>query len=397
MLDLLSGVRVVSLNHFLLGPVGAQYLADMGAEVIAVEPLDGAFQRSWGGANKRVDGQSMLFLAGNRNKKSLALDMKSAGGRAVMERLIARADVLAENFRPGVMQRLGLGSDELLQRHPGLIYAAASGFGADGPYADRPGQDLLIQAMSGLAKITGSAEGARPVGVSAADHHGAALFALGIVGALVRRQRTGRGGRVDVSLLSAAIDLQVESFTCYMNGEQPDTVHQPRNIGGWYFAAPYGIYSTSDGELAISLGDIALLARAIERPQLNDFDKNAQYDRRDEVAAIVAGALAARPTAHWLPRLAAEGVWHSVVNDYAEVLDDPQVRHNGSFVEVAGATGSAIRLVNHPIRYDGAAAEVAMPPQPLGAQTREILRSLDYSDVEISELIAARAVGAAQD
>ncbi|QJR17607.1 CaiB/BaiF CoA transferase family protein [Pelagibacterium halotolerans] len=392
MLNLLSGVRVVSLNHFLLGPVGTQHLADLGADVISVEPLDGAFQRNWGGANKRIDDQSMLFLAGNRNKRSLALDMKSKAGREVVERLIAQADVLAENFRPGVMDRLGLGCETLLERHPGLIYAAASGFGADGPYADRPGQDLLIQAMSGLARITGSADGARPVGVSAADHHGAALFALGILAALFRREKTGKGGRVDVNLLSAAIDLQVESFTCFMNGEQPETVYQPKNVGGWYFAAPYGIYATRDGEIAISLGEISLLAKAIDRPELNDFDKNAQYVQREEVAAIVAAAFAQQDTAHWVERLNAEGVWHSVVNDYPDVVRDPQVRHNDTFIEVEGATGSPIRLVNHPIRYDEATASVSLPPQPLSAQAEQILHMLEYSDDEIETLFDSGVV-----
>ncbi|AEQ52692.1 putative recemase [Pelagibacterium halotolerans B2] len=383
---------MVSLNHFLLGPVGTQHLADLGADVISVEPLDGAFQRNWGGANKRIDDQSMLFLAGNRNKRSLALDMKSKAGREVVERLIAQADVLAENFRPGVMDRLGLGCETLLERHPGLIYAAASGFGADGPYADRPGQDLLIQAMSGLARITGSADGARPVGVSAADHHGAALFALGILAALFRREKTGKGGRVDVNLLSAAIDLQVESFTCFMNGEQPETVYQPKNVGGWYFAAPYGIYATRDGEIAISLGEISLLAKAIDRPELNDFDKNAQYVQREEVAAIVAAAFAQQDTAHWVERLNAEGVWHSVVNDYPDVVRDPQVRHNDTFIEVEGATGSPIRLVNHPIRYDEATASVSLPPQPLSAQAEQILHMLEYSDDEIETLFDSGVV-----
>lgn len=395
MLDQLSGVRVISLNHFLLGPVGTQYLADLGADVISVEPLEGAFQRNWSGANKFVDGQSMLFLAGNRNKKSLALDLKSSGGKDVLGRLIAGADVLAENFRPGVMKRLGFSSDELLQQYPGLVYAAASGFGPDGPYAERPGQDLLVQAMSGLAKVTGEKGAARGVGVSAADHHGAALFALGIISALFRKQRTGKGGRVDVSLLSAAIDLQVESFTAYMNGVVPEHVHQPRNGAGWSFAAPYGIYATKDGELAISLGDISFLAKALDRPALNEFDANAQHARRDEITAIVAEAFKAETTAHWVNKLMAEGVWHTIVNDYADVLEDPQVVHNGSFVTTVGSAGKPIYLVNHPIRYDGVSASVAMPPQPLGTHTDEILRSIGYSEAEISDLMASGAVGRA--
>src|ERR1700730_2300024 len=192
MVDLLKGVRVLSFNHFLMGPVGVQFLADLGADVIAVEPPDGAFQRKWGGADKQVDGQTMLLLTGNRNKRSLTLDLKQPEAVAIAKKLIATSDVIAENFRPGVLDKLGLGFEEAKRIKPDIIYAAASGYGADGPYVNRPGQDLLVQALSGLATITGSREhGPRAVGVSAVDHHGAALLAGGILAALVATARTG--------------------------------------------------------------------------------------------------------------------------------------------------------------------------------------------------------------
>src|SRR2546421_6484075 len=158
MVDLLKGVRVLSFNHFLMGPVAAQFLADLGADVIAVEPPDGAFQRKWGGADKRVDGQSMLLLTGNRNKRSLTLDLKKPEAIEIARKLIATSDVMSENFRPGVLDKLGLGYEEAKKINPQIIYAAASGYGPDGPYVNRPGQDLLVQAMSGLATITGSRE-----------------------------------------------------------------------------------------------------------------------------------------------------------------------------------------------------------------------------------------------
>ena len=163
-MDHLKGIKIVSFNHFLMGPVGIQFLADLGADVIAIEPIDGAFQRKWGGANRNIDGQTMLQLTGNRNKRSFALNLKSPEGIAIARKLIASADVVAENYRPGVMAKLGLGHDDIRKFKPDIIYAAASGFGADGPYVDRPGQDLIIQAMSGLATITGNAEGWAPCG-----------------------------------------------------------------------------------------------------------------------------------------------------------------------------------------------------------------------------------------
>ncbi|MEX3953362.1 CaiB/BaiF CoA transferase family protein [Paraburkholderia sp. EG287A] len=392
----LKGLRVVSFNHFLMGPVGIQFLADIGADVIAVEPTEGAFQRSWGGANKSVDGQTMLLLSGNRNKKSLALDLKDPQGLAIARKLIATADVLAENFRPGVLDKLGLGYDAVRAIKPDIIYASASGYGADGPYVNRPGQDLLIQALSGLATITGTPDGGpRAVGVSAADHHGAALFAAGILAALVRRERTGEGGRVDVSLLSAAIDLQLESFTCYLNGQRPDDVRQPYPLSGWYFGAPYGIYRTRDGYIAISLGKLSTLYDALDCPAESRIDDSDAYVRREEAAQVIAGAVRGLTTDECEGRFVKQGIWHARVNDYADVVEDPQVRHNQTFRTVRGATGSDITLVSHPVRYDGCTPEVTLAPQPLGAQTEEILRELGYDDGAIDGLLASGVIAAA--
>lgn len=394
----LQGIRVLSFNHFLMGPVGVQFLADLGADVIAVEPPEGAFQRKWGGADKQVDGQTMLLLTGNRNKRSLALDLKHPDGIAVAKKLIATADVITENFRPGVLDKLGLGYEAARAIKPDIVYAAASGFGQDGPYVKRPGQDLIIQAMSGLARITGTREhGARAVGVSAIDHHGAALFAAGILAALLGRARTGKGSRVDVSLLSAAIDLQLESFTCYLNGDTPDDVRQPGPIAGWYYGAPYGIYRTRDGEVAISLGSLDTLNEVLGIPPEARVPDAESYARRDEAAAAIAANLAARTTADCVALLDAQGIWHSPVKDYPEVVQDPQVRHNRNFSTVAGATGTPITLVNHPVRYDGEVPGIRLPPQRLGAQTVAILEEIGYGAEEIRELERDGIVVAARE
>lgn len=397
MVDLLKGIRILSFNHFLMGPVGVQFLADLGADVIAVEPPDGAFQRKWGGADKQVDGQTMLLLTGNRNKRSLTLDLKKPEAVAVAKKLIAKSDVIAENFRPGILDKLGLGYEDAKKIKSDIIYAAASGYGPDGPYVNRPGQDLLIQALSGLATITGSREhGPRAVGVSAVDHHGAALFAAGILAALVRKGRTGQGCRVDVSLLSAALDLQMESFTCYLNGQRPDDVRQPGPIAGWYYGAPYGIYATRDGHVALSLGSLDVLADTLELPADQRVPDRDAYRRRDEATTAIAANVAKRTTSECVALLEARGIWHARINDYADVVADPQVIHNKSFQVVKGATGSPITLVSHPVRYDGEVPEVLLPPQPLGAQTREILKEIGYGDPEIDTLVANKVLGLPQ-
>lgn len=391
-MDILDGIRVLSFNHFLLGPVGTQVLADLGADVIGIEPTGGSFQRKWGGLNRKVDGETMLQLCGNRNKRSLAIDLKAPEGRAIIEKLITTADVISENFRPGVMDKLGFGYDAARAIKPGIVYAAASGFGADGPYQNRPGQDLVIQALSGLANINGSVDQPpTPVGVSAADHHGAQILAMSILAALFKRERTGKGCKVDVDLLSAALDLQMESLVCYANGE-PKSQRAPKNIAGWYFPAPYGFYKVADGHVAISLGSMEAFSKALSIPALADFDEDATFAKNGEIAALIQEAVADLTMDQLEEKLESQKLWYSRVNDYDAVMADPQVQHNGSFLDVESSEGTPITLLGHPAKYDGERPGVRLPPQPVGAQTGEILGELGYSDADISGLADAGVI-----
>ncbi len=385
----LDGIRIVSFNHFLMGPLGIQFLADLGAEVISIEAMEGAFQRHWGPAgSRRAGGETSLHLVANRNKKSIALNLKTPDGIRIARELIKTADVVAENFRPGVMDKLGLGYDALRELKPDVIYAAATGFGATGPYAARPGQDLIAQSISGLAWITAkTGETPRPVGTSAIDHHGAAIFAAGLLAAIVKKLRTGQGGRVDVNLLSAALDLQAESLVCYFNGQGDDDIRLPARVGTWYHEAPYGIYATTDAYIGMSLGNLDKLYDVLGVPAEKRIPGDEAYARRDELSDAVGQMLATRSFAEWSELFNRNGIWFTEVNDYAAVAADPQVLHNGDLVKQAGWNGEEITLVSHPVRYDGKAPEIHLPPQPLGAQSAQILESLGYDGTAIADLV----------
>ena len=400
MLDLLQGIRVISFNHFLLGPMAIQALADLGADVIAVETPEGAWQRHWSSGDIWHDGQGMVHMCTNRNKRSLALDLKAPKGREIALKPINGADVVAENFRPGVMDKLGFGYEALRRRKPSLIYASASGYGPDGPYAGRAGQDLLAQALFGLMAITGHpATGPRPVGVSAVDHHGAALFAMGILAALLRRERTGKGCRVDASLMQAALDLQGESLTAWLNAaNRPASVSAHPNIAGWYYPAPYGVYATRDGHIAVSLCPLPRLAEAIEEARLAAFSDKDAWTRQDEIGEIIAARLKTKTTEEWSQAMEWAQIWHARVQGYADLVEDPQIKHMEALVTMPGAgeSGTPVTLVNHPVRYDGEAAAIHLAPQRLGAQSKEVLVELGFAAAEIAALAREGVVGLAE-
>ena len=394
-MNLLKDIRVASFNHMLMGPAAAQYLADLGADVISVEPTGGAFQRNWAVGNLFVDGQSVNHLTVGRNKRSLALDLKAEAGKEIARRLVRSSDVVMENFRPGSMEKLGLGYEDCRRLNPRIIYASATGYGRDGPYRHRPGQDLLAQALSGLAAATGDADGPPvPVGPTVVDHHGAALLALGILAAVIGRdQDGGRARRVDVDLLSAGLDMQFESLGCFLNGHRTGSPRGPGNIAAWFSAVPYGIYATADGHLALSMSSMDALAAAFDLPAFAAVPESDAFARREEFIPALREVLATRATSAWIEHLSAHpAVWHAPVQDYDALLEDPQIAHNGSFVTVPGATGAPITMVSHPVTYDGERPGVRLVPQPLGAQSREILAEIGYGPEETDALAEAGVV-----
>jgi crotonobetainyl-CoA:carnitine CoA-transferase CaiB-like acyl-CoA transferase len=394
---LLDGIKVVSFCHFLQGPAAAQYLADLGADVIKVEPTGGAHERHWSGADVYVEGVSGFFLCANRNKRSIALDLKSTEGKEVARRLVAQADVVMENFRPGVFARLGFDQATLDALNPGLIYASASGFGSSGPMAERPGQDILMQAHSGLIGVTGTPGHApTPVGAAVVDQHGGALLAMGILAALVRRLRGGPGTRVEGSLLNSGIDLQGEPLVNFLaGGFTRDILAREKNLATWFHEAPYGVYPVSDGHVVISLCKTEILAEALDSDAMRDAVTLDRYAERDEYARRLRAATSIYSLSEIGERLDRASIWWAPIKYYDQLLDDPQLVHAQVFRKVS-VRGRTIHLVNHPNRYDGKVPELRVLALEIGEHSREILGELGYGAAEIEALIAAGRVAASR-
>jgi crotonobetainyl-CoA:carnitine CoA-transferase CaiB-like acyl-CoA transferase len=385
----LEGVRVLDFTQMMMGPWATQFLADMGAEVIKVErPGAGEWERGLRAAGRLLRGQSPFFLAMNRNKKSLALNLKDPRAREIVRQLAATCDLVTENFRPGVLDRLGIGYEDLRQVNPSIVYVAGSGFGSDGPYARRPGQDLLIQAMSGLAAYGGRRDDPpTPCGSSVVDASTALLLAYSAMVGLFHRERTGEGQKVEVSLFATAIALQCQELTAFLNGAG-GFERSEAGVGAAWLEAPFGIYRTADGWLALAMMPMAALAKALGIPELVAFDEPGRaYADRDTVKRLLEPVLAAATTAEWMDRLGAYDLWCAPVQDFGDLADDPQVAHAGLIQAVPHPDGAGdVRVVGVPMRFSRTPGAVRAGPPSVGQHTGEVLRSLGYQGEQIRAL-----------
>ncbi len=390
----LEGVRIAAFTQFLLGPAGVQLLADLGADVVKVEtPGMGAWERHWAGAETFPGGVSAFFMLANRNLRSVTLNLKSEAGLEAARRLIASSDIVIENFRPGVMERLGLGYEAAKELRSDIVYVSASGYGADGPYRHLPGQDLLIQAVSGLASLSGRAgEVPVPLGAAMIDQHGAALLAMATLAAVLHRDRTGEGQRVEVVMMEAAFNLATEPVVYHLNGAE---LRRPDSwVTDTFHEAPYGIYPTSDGAVAISMSTIAKIRHALgDPPELAPFEDPAiAFTQRDEISRALGGVLERLPTTEVVDRLRADGLWCAPINDLDTAFADPAVKALNPVLEFDHPEAGPVRVLKHPARYGAGEPELRHLPPRLGEHTDEVLAELGYSKESIAELRSSGAV-----
>ncbi|MGE8687625.1 MAG: CaiB/BaiF CoA transferase family protein [Achromobacter sp.] len=389
----LSGIRILDLTRIISGPYCTSILADMGAEVIKIEtPGEGDPVRRQGVIR---NGLSWYFANYNRNKKSVALDLYSEEGKDILRRLIPSCDVVIENYRPGIMERMGFGDETLKALRPDIIHCSINGFGTSGPYRDRPAFDFIAQAMSGFMSLNGG-ENDPPMraGPPISDLVAGMNGALGVLAALLRRERTGRGDSISVSLMSSMIGLlSFQAANYFASGELP-----PRTGNDHGIVAPYGLFETADGQVAIAPSNDAMYEKFLEALELQslrahpDFQANAdRMLNRESIKAAIEVRTRQESSRYWIERLNQYGVPCGQVLNLREVFDDPQVADQQMAIDVPHPDGQLVRMLGFPIKFAESPCRARTPAPSLGGDTEAVLRELGLPDPRIQELLAKNA------
>ncbi len=397
----LAGLRVVEMAHVMAGPVGGLLLADMGAQVIKIEKLPG------GDDTRRttppaIHGESASFMILNRNKRGVAVDLKAEQGQALVKRLLEQADIVIENYRPGTMEKMGLGYDVLQKLNPRLVYCKITGFGLTGPYAQRAGYDLISQGMAGLMSLTGEGPGRPPVkvGVPVGDVTAGILAATGVLAAYIERLRTGQGQYVDTSLMEASV-----VHTYWPAAMALATGHSPGPMGSAHpVAAPYQAFPTQDGWLnigAISKATWIGVSEVLGLPDLLTDERFADNGGRmrhlEDLVKLMSDVLQTRPTDYWVAAFERAGVPAGPVKNIRQTLDDPQTRVRDMVIKVDHPVAGEIDALGLPIKFSNGNGVTRRGAPLYGQHTREVMAEIGYTESEIQQLIQAGVVHAHDD
>ena len=386
----LKGVVVVDFTQLAQGPWATQTLGDMGADIIKIEPPKGDWMRHYAYGNMYPAGESISFLSFNRNKRSIVLNLKSAKGIEAVKRMVAKADIVIENFRPGVMDRMGIGYDILKEINPGIIYCSSSGYGPDGPYVSRPGQDLLAQSLAGGAYLNGR-KGDLPVitAVGQADLLTGLFIIQSVLAALYYKNKTCVGQRIDACLLNSIISFHIQEVTAFLlKGANPE--RSEAGIPNPWLGAPYGLYDTKDGYLAIGMNSVQKLAAITGLTRYDDekYISNNILEQRDLIRNDFNEVFKTKTTAEWLDILIPEDIWCSQVNTMKEMVNDPQVKHNGMIMTYDHPKVGRVATTGFTVKFSETPQAVYYPAPLLGEHSAEILREVgDYTEQEIDEII----------
>lgn len=385
----LEGIKVLDLSRVLAGPYCSLQLADLGAEVVKLEvPGRGDDSRHFG---PFIEGESSYFLSLNRNKKSITLDLKSNEGRSIFKELIKEYDVLVENFRPGTMEKLGLGYEELSELNPGLIYAGVSGFGATGPDTQKPAYDIVVQGRGGIMSITGQENGEPTrVGASIGDTSAGLFAAISILSALLVVRTTGRGQKIDISMLDTQVALLENAIARYsVTGEVPGPLGNRHPS-----ITPFSSFKTKDGYVIAAAGNDNLwerLCRVLDMPELTEDERFNTNERRtenwEELKTILESAFQKEGSAYWIEALEEENIPCSLIQDIAQLMNDPQVLARDMIEDIPLSSGEKLSVAGIPYKLSGSSCGVFRAPPQLGEHTEEILgKSLNMDDHELTQL-----------
>lgn len=380
----LDGVLIADFTQLAQGPFATMILGDMGAEIVKIEPPGGDWMRNFALSGIYAGGETVSYLSFNRNKRSIGLDLKSKEGLELVRKLCDKADVVIENFRPGVMKRLGIDYESLKKTNPDIILVSSSGYGSSGPYVTRPGQDLLAQAITGFPTVIGRKEDPpTPIAAGIADLTAGFHIVYATLAALISRNKTGQGQSVEVNLMNSILVTQTDQFTAYLqNGIQPE--RSSAGIANPWTGAPYGIYKCSDGWIAIAMNPLKDIGEILGIEEFKTLDSKNEIPRRDEFKIIIEAQTQKWKVDDLLHKMLEKDLWCAPLQDYAAVIKDPQVLHNEMVVSIPHPTAGTLKTLGIPVKFNGTPSKIRKHPPLFSEHADELAK--EYFGLSASEI-----------
>ena len=380
----LDGVLIADFTQLAQGPFATMILGDMGAEIVKIEPPGGDWMRNFALSGIYAGGETVSYLSFNRNKRSIGIDLKSKEGLELVRKLCDKADVVIENFRPGVMKRLGIDYESLKKTNPDIILVSSSGYGSSGPYVTRPGQDLLAQAITGFPTVIGRKEDPpTPIAAGIADLTAGFHIVYATLAALISRNKTGQGQSVEVNLMNSILVTQTDQFTAYLqNGIQPE--RSSAGIANPWTGAPYGIYKCSDGWIAIAMNPLKEIGEILGIEEFKALDTKNEISRRDEFKIIIEAQTQKWKVDDLLHKMLEKDLWCAPLQDYAAVIKDPQVLHNEMVVSIPHPTAGTLKTLGIPVKFNGTPSKIRKHPPLFSEHADELAK--EYFGLSASEI-----------
>jgi len=380
----LDGVLIADFTQLAQGPFATMILGDMGAEIVKIEPPGGDWMRNFALSGIYAGGETVSYLSFNRNKRSIGIDLKSKEGLELVRKLCDKADVVIENFRPGVMKRLGIDYESLKKTNPDIILVSSSGYGSSGPYVTRPGQDLLAQAITGFPTVIGRKDDPpTPIAAGIADLTAGFHIVYATLAALISRNKTGQGQSVEVNLMNSILVTQTDQFTAYLqNGIQPE--RSSAGLANPWTGAPYGIYKCSDGWIAIAMNPLKDIGEILGIEEFKTLDSKNEIPRRDEFKIIIEVQTQKWKVDDLLHKMLEKDLWCAPLQDYAAVIKDPQVLHNEMVVSIPHPTAGTLKTLGIPVKFNGTPSKIRKHPPLFSEHADELAK--EYFGLSASEI-----------